>query len=98
MLPFGLLDLIAAHMPSKRQVDAPTAADFYVKSLPGLSAQSRLQLYAGHLPAYNAETAVDGGADPHLFLCAFLLALLEVLPDWIVCLPRHFTRQTGVAF
>jgi hypothetical protein len=67
MLPDALLRLISGHAPARRQL--PTAADFYVPSLPGLDvpSQSKLKLFAGHLPAYNADGALDA-ADPHLYL------------------------------
>ncbi|GAA5887724.1 hypothetical protein JCM6882_001510 [Rhodosporidiobolus microsporus] len=66
--------------PSKRQRQRglPTAADLWVKDLPGLPADSKLALFAGNLPSTatsNPPTARD--SDAHLY---FLLARAKHLP------------------
>lgn len=57
----------------------PTAASFYIPSLPGLDPESSLTLYGGHLPstvtsdtpadevATQQSSETDGGGDSHLF-------------------------------
>lgn len=57
----------------------PSAADLFVSNLPGLPQDSRVKLYAGHLPAFDPQRASSNNhADPHLF---FLLAKAKHISD-----------------
>lgn len=88
-LPPSLLEIILDYHPialeplRKRQRQPsetlPTAAQLYVKHLPGLAEDSRVKLFAGHLPAYNLQLSKPSEpADPHLF---FLLARAKHISD-----------------
>lgn len=75
------LDVILRHHRLHQRQAAeklPTAADFYVNDLPGLPTDSRVQLYAGHLPAYDNSRSQGNDADPHLF---FLLSRAKHVAD-----------------
>ena len=55
----------------------PSAAELYVRKLPGLDKSSRVKLYAGHLPAFDtAQGEQDDQA--HLF---FLLSRAKHIAD-----------------
>lgn len=47
--------------------EPPTAASFYIPSLPGLSPDSTLTLYGGHLPSTDLDSDPEGLNDAHLF-------------------------------
>lgn len=52
--------------------EPPTAADFYVHSLPGMPPSSRLQLYSGLLPSSEVSSPPSAAdSDAHLY---FLLS------------------------
>lgn len=55
----------------------PSAAQFYVRKLPGLDNSSRVKLYAGHLPAFDVQQG-EQDDEPYLF---FLLSRAKHIAD-----------------